>query len=90
MKKTVFDEGRLNEVFGFYDIRALAENVIARFDNNCEDVTEELINCINDELIYTEDLWTLIEFYSNPDHPDDSSSACEKLFDDLMSCIKEI
>lgn len=48
------------------EVEGIASNIFARFDE-FEDFYTELINCADTELIYTEDQWSIIQYYISPD-----------------------
>ncbi|NCC99895.1 MAG: hypothetical protein EOL95_09395 [Bacteroidia bacterium] len=68
------------------NIIAIAENVFDRMEEN---TSEELDNAINDELIYTEDQWKIIEYYFNPnDENINLYDAFENFKNDIASILE--
>lgn len=82
-KEEVF---KLTKYFNYDDkVASIAEMVIDRMDSNTID---ELVQCVDDELIYYSDQWALIEYYFMPSDEDISlNAAIEKFIDDLSSFL---
>lgn len=83
-KEKVFN--KLTKYFNYDDkVASIAEMVIDGMDSNTFD---ELVQCVDDELIYYSDQWALIEYYFRPSDEDISlNAAIEKFIDDLSSFL---
>ena len=68
------------------DLIPLAESIVDRCDGfgDEERAQEELMQAMDDELIYSEDQWTIIRCYSTPDAPLPFVDAFVLFLDDLM------
>lgn len=82
---------KITENFGYGEMSGVARNVLERvYDNDDEtDASEAVSQAMDDELIYTEDQWTVIAYYSDPSDPKSFSEACEEFFEDLLECVEE-
>lgn len=82
---------KITDNFGCGEMSGVARNVLERvYDNDDEtDAGEAVSQAMDDELIYTEDQWTVIAYYSDPESPKSFSEACEDFFNDLLECVEE-
>ncbi len=82
---------KITDNFGYGEMSGVARNVLERvYDNDDEtDASEAVSQAMDDELIYTEDQWTVIAYYSDPESPKNLSEACEDFFNDLLECVEE-
>lgn len=75
------------------DFLDIVANVLERIegieDLNDDDVYENVIDAMNDELIYDEDRWTIMQEYQSPDNAD-LDSALDDFADDVQAVIREI
>ena len=69
------------------DIIDIARNIVDRMDEVSED---ELNQCMDDELIYTSDIWTVIQYYITPDELGNSSLSdiFMYFYEDILSCLE--
>jgi hypothetical protein len=72
------------------DFAGIAENVLSRIDADEieKDPYEAVLQAMDDELIYTEDQWAMIEYYCTPQNAD-FNGAWEDFANDLMSAIND-
>lgn len=72
------------------DFAGIAENVLSRIDADEieKDAYEAVLQAMDDELIYTEDQWAMIEYYCTPQNAD-FNGAWEDFANDLMSAIND-
>lgn len=61
----------------------IAESIIERMEEPTE---EELRQAMDDELIYTEDLWKIMAYYQTPREAN-LSEAMELFYDDLLEIL---
>ena len=80
---------KITEVFGYREISNIARRILERIDEDETDASEAVSQAMDDELIYTEDQWTVIAYYSDPSDPKNLSEACEEFFGDLLECVDE-
>lgn len=82
---------KITDNFGCGEMSDVARNVLERVYNNGDetDAGEAVSQAMDDELIYTEDQWTVIAYYSDPESPKNLSEACEEFFGDLLECVEE-
>lgn len=80
---------KITEVFGYREISNIARRILERIDEDETDASEAVSQAMDDELIYTEDQWTVIAYYSDPSDPKNLSEACEEFFGDLLECVEE-
>ena len=69
------------------DIIDIARNIVDRMDEVSED---ELNQCMDDELIYTSDIWTVIQYYITPAELGNSSlsDVFMYFYEDILSCLE--
>lgn len=77
----------LNDTFGIWAIMDIAKACAGRMDDGCEDVSDELWRAMDDEIIYTEDQWALIAYYSEPSDPMTLAQAFDEFHADVMKCL---
>lgn len=80
---------KIYEVFGYREISNVARRILERIDEDETDASEAVSQAMDDELIYTEDQWTVIAYYSDPSDPKNLSEACEEFFGELLECVEE-
>lgn len=80
---------KITEVFGYREISNIARRILERIDEDETDASEAVSQAMDDELIYTEDQWAVIAYYSDPSDPKNLSEACEEFFGDLLECVEE-
>lgn len=89
-----FSQKLANEKFGFSDTLTIVENIVSRAEDEkfdtYDNLYDEISNCMDEELIYTQDQWTVIQFYSSPDNPMDIYDATKELVTDIINCYEEI
>ena len=68
------------------DLIPLAESIVDRCDGFADEdaAQEELVQAMDDELIYSEEQWTIIRCYSTPDAPLPFVDVFILFLDDLM------
>lgn len=76
--------------FGYNDLAGLAESIFNRIDvdDYKADAYEALFQAMDEEMIYTKDQWTMIEYYCTPQNAD-FNGAWEDFANDLMSAIND-
>lgn len=82
-------KNKINDKFIYNDkIKEIANNVIERLESGTQ---EDLWQCFDDELIYTEDQWQIIMNYITPkDIKKYSYFDIENIFFvDILKCIEE-
>ena len=73
-----------NKIFsGDYYGRPVAEIALNIFERMEEPTEEELQHAIDDELIYYNDLWAIIEFYQSPREAN-FEKAMDEFYEDLL------
>ena len=83
MKITKNLETLLIEKFGYGEVEKIAELVIERMEAPTE---EDLLNSINDSIIYYDDQWEIMRYYQNPENAN-LSEAMILLYDDLAEIL---
>ena len=76
-------ETLLIEKFGFREVEKIAELVIERMEAPTE---EELLNSINDSIIYYDDQWEIMKHYQNPEEAN-FNEAMEEFYNDLVEIL---
>ena len=79
---------KVSNKFGYgAEVEGIASNIFARFDK-FEDFYTELYDCLDSELIYTEDQWQVIQYYVSPDTIGyiGFNEIIEMFIDDLTDC----
>lgn len=72
-----------------WDFLDVVANILERVDFESEDLDESVYNAIDEELIYTEDQWTVMEYYQTPDTAN-LDDAFWDLNRDILSIAHEI
>lgn len=90
MNKIKIEEIKKNIIKKFdynSDIIDIARNIIDRMDEISED---ELNQCMDDELIYTSDIWTVIQYYITPSELGNTllSDVFMYFYEDILSCLE--
>ena len=76
---------KLHEVFGYGEVAHIAQNVFDRIDEEEEeDLSQAIIDAVDAELIYTNDQWAVIAYYSEPTVPMAFDEAVQSFIDDLV------
>lgn len=87
------NEKKLNELYGWDEIRNIADAIIDRAESNIKDYTEDayeaIVDALNDELIYTADQWEVMRAYQSPDNAN-FSEAVNEFINDLMDCVEVV
>ena len=65
---------------------AIAELIFERMEEPTE---EELQNAMDDELIYSEDLWSIMAYYQTPQEAN-LEYAAEEFFNDLLDILNKV
>ena len=68
------------------DIASIIDRIISRMENK-NDIYDEIINSINDELIWYEDHWNVLKFYY---YTDIRNANYDEALDNLVSLIATI
>lgn len=76
-------ETLLIEKFGFGEVEKIAESIIERMEAPTE---EELLNSINDSLIYYDDQWEIMKHYQLP-YEANFDEAIEEFYNDLAEIL---
>ena len=75
------------EKFGFGEVEKIAESIIERMEECTEDeIEDELKYAMDLELIYTEDLWTIMAYYQTPQEAN-FNKAMEEFYNDLLDIL---
>lgn len=90
MNKIKIEEIKKNIIKKFNynsDIIDIARNIIDRMDEDSED---ELNQCMDDELIYTSDIWKVIQYYITPAELGNTSlsDVFMYFYEDILSCLE--
>lgn len=82
---------KITDKFGCGEMSDVARNVLERVYNNGDetDAGKAVDKAMDDELIYTDDQWTVIAYYSDPSDPKSFSEAYEDFYRDLLECVEE-
>ncbi len=82
---------KITDNFGCGKMSDVARNVLERVYNNGyeTDACKAVDKAMDDELIYEEDQWTVIAYYSDPSDPKSFSEAYEDFYRDLLECVEE-
>lgn len=72
------------------NITALATNVLERMNFEAEDLCEELSYCMDDELIYYEDQWTIAKYYATSPKDLDWNDALYEFEQELYDIVADI
>ena len=67
----------------------IARNILERIDEDKTDAGQAVSQAMEDELIYTADQWTVIDYYSDSESPKSFSEACDYFYGDLLECVEE-
>lgn len=78
---------RLAEKFGWTKMLKIVISVLERIDEENDDLSQEIIDAVDNDLIYTDDQWEVISFYSTPDDPISFGEAAQMLVDDITEVI---
>lgn len=86
------NEKKLTELFGFDEIRNIAEAIIDRAEGyhaekTPEDAYDLIFDALNDELIYTTDQWEIMKAYQLPENASFNKALCE-FINDLTECVE--
>lgn len=85
------NEKKLNDLFGWGEIRNITDAIIDRAEGNIADYTsnlyEAIIDALNDELIYTADQWEVMKAYQEPKDAN-FTEAVEEFINDLNECVE--
>ena len=87
---TMVNMQKVFDTFGYGEMAGLAEGVLNRIeaDDLKDDPYEAVWQAMDDELIYTADQWTMIQYYCTPQNAD-YDNAWEEFQNDLMTCIRD-
>ena len=82
-------EELLNEKFAWSDVYDIARNLVERIDKNDADadIASALYDALDEELIYTEDQWTLCKYYTTPDNCS-WNDVIEEFYNDLYPIVE--
>lgn len=84
------NEKKLTELFGFDEIRNIAEAIIARAEGYAEESPKDtynlIVDALNDELIYTTDQWEIMKAYQRPEDAN-FNEALDEFTNDLNECV---
>lgn len=90
MKKFYFNDAKAWEVWGCDSIQDIADLIYLRIDedevNDSNDLYDAIIDALNDEVIYYNQQWTILEFYCLPQDAN-WNDAIELFIDDLLQAI---
>lgn len=68
----------------------IAEAIIERMEDYEEDNLEEALqSAMDDELIYTEDLWAIMAYYTTPQEAN-FDEAMEEFYNDLLEVLYKV
>ena len=97
MKKLVYNEDVKQLVFKYFsgDIIDIVFNIIDRFIDSYNDKDEyfdwgdDLIDAVNDELIYYDDQWEVLKYYTTPQEVN-YNEVMDEFLSDLVSLCDDI
>lgn len=84
------NEKKLNDLFGYGEIRNIADTILDRAEENIEDYSDPydaIVDALNDELIYEDDQWTIMKQYQRPSEAN-FTEAVEEFINDLNECVE--
>lgn len=85
------NEKKLTELFGFDEIRNIAEAIIDRAEGYAEesqdDAYDSIVDALNDELINTVDQWEVMKAYQSPENAN-FNEALDEFINDLNDCVE--
>ena len=75
---------------GGEEVYGIAENIISRVDTfeDDDEISDLIIDALNDELIYYRDQWDVIEFYSTPEDGRTLSDCCDDFINDILDVVE--
>lgn len=65
----------------------LAKEVIERIDDDSKEMSDALVEEVEATVIWNEDKWALIAYYSTPEYPIGYDNACNNFLEDLTNCL---
>ena len=65
----------------------LAKEAIERVDDHPKEMGDALVEAVSATIIWNEDKWAIIAYYSTPDYPINYNDACDNFLEDLAKCI---
>ena len=91
LQKSAYKQ-QIGEYFKYsmeWDFLDVVASVLDRIDFDAEDMDEEINRAIDDELIYTCDRWTILEYYQSPE---DANwwNAVEEFTNDIYCLVAKI
>lgn len=86
------NQKNLNDLFGYGEIRNIADAILDRAEENIEDYSDPydaIVDALNDELIYEDDQWTIMKQYQRPSEAN-FTEAVEEFINDLNECVLKL
>lgn len=65
----------------------LAKEVVERIDDHPKEMSDALVEAVDATIIWNEDKWAIIAYYSTPNFPINYNDACSNFLEDLTNCI---
>ena len=65
----------------------LAKEAVERIDDRPKEISDALVEAVNATIIWNEDKWAIIAYYSTPESPIGYDDACSNFLEDLANCI---
>lgn len=91
MEKVILTEAKIMEAiyetFGRCEIAGIVENIIDRIEDY--DDYDDILQSLDDELIYFDDQWEILKYYCNPQNAD-WDYAIELFINDLNEVINRL
>lgn len=76
------------KVFNYNEkICRLAKEVIERINDNPKELSDALVEAVEATIIWNEDKWALIAYYSTIKYPICYDDACNNFLEDLTDCL---
>lgn len=86
------NQKNLNDLFGYGEIRNIADTILDRAEENIEDYSDPydaIVDALNDELIYEDNQWTIMKQYQRPSEAN-FTEAVEEFINDLNECVLKL
>lgn len=78
---------RINRVFLSDKMRKLAQEVVDRIDFSMKELSDALVQALDATVIWNEDKWAVIAYYSLPEEPLPYDKAACRFLEDLTNVI---
>lgn len=78
---------RIIKVFRTEKMQKLAQEVVDRVDYSAKELSDSLVEALDAAIIWNEDKWAVIAYYSLPENPLPYDKAACRFLADLTNCI---